>query len=90
MVANEWPFIQTYDFTQGTFEVTYEKAGADETVVLDYNNDDLDDFSFITLDRSSATQGALNIHLTITDNQLNIDPTSEDKVIFYVSGTGDC
>ena len=85
--VNEWPFIQTYDFTQGTFEVTYEKAGADETVVLDYNNDDLDDFSFITLDRSAATQGA-QIHLTITDNQLNIDPTSEDKVIFYVSGTG--
>jgi hypothetical protein len=84
--VNEWPFIQTYDFTQGEFEVTFEKAGADETVVLDYNNADLDDFSSISLDRSSATQGA-NIHLTITDNQLNIDPTSEDKVIFYV-GTG--
>jgi len=81
--VNEWPFIQTFDFTQGEFEVTFEKAGADETVVLDYNNADLDDFSSITLDRSSATQGA-EIHLTITDNQLNIDPTSEDKVVFYV------
>jgi hypothetical protein len=81
--ANEWPFIQTFDFTQGEFEVTFEKAGADETIVLDYNNADLDDFSSISLDRSSATQGA-EIHLTITDNQLNIDPTSEDKVVFYV------
>jgi hypothetical protein len=81
--TNEWPLIQTFDFSQGEFEVTFEKAGADETVVLDYNNADLDDFSGIELDRSSATQGA-DVHLTITDNQLNIDPTSEDKVVFYV------
>jgi hypothetical protein len=53
-LVNEWPFIQTYDFTQGTFDVTYEKAGADETVVLDYNNSDLDDFAGMTLDRTSA------------------------------------
>ena len=89
--ADEWPFIQTFDFSQGEFEVIFEKAGADEVVVLDYNNADLDDFSGITLDRSSATQGA-DIHLTITDNQLNIDPTAEDKVIFYVgtnTGTSD-
>ena len=89
--ADEWPFIQTFDFSQGEFEVIFEKAGADEVVVLDYNNADLDDFSGITLDRSSATQGA-DIHLTITDNQLNIDPTAEDKVIFYVgtnAGTDD-
>jgi hypothetical protein len=85
--VNEWPFIQTYDFTQGEFEVIFEKAGADEVVVLDYNNSDLDDFSGITLDRSAATQGA-NIHLTITDNQLNIDPTAEDVVIFYTDGSG--
>jgi hypothetical protein len=91
LFADEWPLIQTFDFSQGEFEVIFEKAGADEVVVLDYNNADLDDFSGITLDRSSATQGA-DIHLTITDNQLNIDPTAEDKVIFYVgtnAGTDD-
>ncbi|MAR14117.1 MAG: hypothetical protein CL717_00050, partial [Chloroflexi bacterium] len=63
--TNEWPFIQTYDFTIGDFEVIFEKAGADEVVVLDYDNADLDDFASLTLDRSAATQGA-HIHMTIT------------------------
>jgi hypothetical protein len=85
--TNEWPLIQTYDFTIGDFEVIYEKAGADEVVVLDYNNDDLDDFASLTLDRSSASQDS-EVHVTITDNQLNIDPTAEDVVMFYVAGSG--
>jgi len=85
---DEWPFIQTYDLTIETFEVIFEKAGADEVVVLDYNNNDLDDYALLELDRSAATQGA-HLHLTITDNQLNIDPTAEDVVMFYIGGTGD-
>ena len=83
----EWPFIQLFDFTIGTFDVVYEQAGADEVVSLDYNSGDLDDFAGIELDRSSAPQGS-QVHLTITDNQLNIDPTAKDVVIFYV-GSGD-
>jgi len=79
----EWPFIQLYDFTIGNFDVVYEQAGADEVVSLDYNSADLDDFSGLELDRNSASQGS-ELHLTITDNQLNIDPTAEDIVIFYV------
>jgi hypothetical protein len=85
--TNEWPLIQVYDFTIGEFEVIFEKAGANEVVVLDYNNDDLDDFASLTLDRSSASQDS-EVHVTITDNQLNIDPTAEDVVMFYVAGSG--
>ena len=79
----EWPMIQLYDFTIGDFNVVYEQAGPDEVVTLDYNNSDLDDFAGLELDRNAAPQGA-EVHLTITDNQLNIDPTAEDIVIFYV------
>ena len=79
-----WPFIQLYDFTIGGFDVVYEQAGADEVVTLDYNSADLDDFASLTLDRNSAPQGA-EVHLVITDNQLNIDPTAEDIVIFQSS-----
>jgi len=84
--AADWPFIQLYDFTIGTFDVVYEQAGADEVVSLDYNSGDLDDFASLELDRNAAPQGA-QVHLTITDNQLNIDPTAKDVVIFYVGDT---
>ena len=40
-----------------------------------------------TLDRAGASQGS-DVHLVITDNQLNIDPTAEDIVIFYTASDG--
>ena len=79
--ADQWPFIQLYDLTIENFDVVYEQAGADEVVSLNYNSADLDDYASLTLDRNSASQGS-DIHLVITDNQLNIDPTAEDIVIF--------
>jgi hypothetical protein len=84
--ATEWPFIQTYDFTQGDFDIILEQAGTDEVVTLDYNSADLDDFASIDVDRWSAPLGA-NVHITICDNQLNIDPTNEDIVVFRTTGT---
>jgi hypothetical protein len=80
----DWPVIQLYDLTIENFDVVYEQAGANEVVSLNYDSADLDDFASLTLDRSSASQES-DIHLVITDNQLNIDPTAEDIVSFYVS-----
>jgi hypothetical protein len=87
--SSEWPIIQTYTFTDQdyTFDVVYEQAGADEVVSLTFDSADLDDYASLTLDRSEASQGS-DIHLVITDNQLNIDPTAEDIVIFYTGGSG--
>jgi len=51
---------------------------------LTYTSDDLDDYASIALDRNSASQES-DVHLTITDNQLNIDPTAEDIVIFDIT-----
>ena len=68
-----------YDLTIETFEVVLEQAGADEVVTLNYDSGDMDDYAGLVLDRNSASQGS-DIHLTITDNQLNIDPTAEDIV----------
>ena len=82
--ATEWPFIQTFDFTQGEFDIILEQAGANEVVTLDYDSDDLDDYAGIELDRNSASQGS-QVFLFITDNQLNIDPTNEDIVLFNVT-----
>ena len=82
--SNQWPFIQLYDFTIGEFDVVLEQAGADEVVSLDYASDDLTDYASLVLDRTSASQGS-EVHLVITDNQLNIDPTAEDIVMFQVT-----
>ena len=79
----QWPVIQLYDLTIETLMLYIEQAGADEVVSLNYDSADLDDYASLTLDRNSASQGS-DIHLVITDNQLNIDPTAEDIVIFYV------
>ena len=86
--STHWPFIQLYDLTIETFEVVLEQAGADEVVTLNYDSGDMDDYAGMVLDRNSASQGS-DIHLTITDNQLNIDPTAEDIVSFYVGGAAD-
>jgi hypothetical protein len=85
--ASDWPFIQAFDFTQEDFEVKLEQAGADEVVILEHNNNDLDDYASLTLDRSQATQDA-QVMLFIVDQQLNIDPTDEDIVVFKVPHNG--
>ena len=82
--STKWPVIQTFDFTIETFEIKLEQPGADEIVVLTHDNDDIDDYSSIVLDRNAATHGAY-VHATITDQALNIDPTSEDVVMFNVT-----
>ncbi len=82
----EWPFIQLYDFTQGAFDIVLSQAGQDEVVTLDYDSTGLDGFAGIEADRLSATQGS-DVHLTISDQALNIDPTNEDVVVFLVTGT---
>jgi len=87
-MQNEWPFIQLYDLTIENFDVVYEQAGPDEVVSLNYDSADLDDYASLELDRNAASQES-EVHLVITDNQLNIDPTAEDIVIFYVGTSGE-
>jgi hypothetical protein len=82
----DWPFIQTFDFTQGDFDIILEQPGADEIVTVDHESGDMEDYASLSLDRSSATQGA-EVHVFIVDGQLNIDPTNEDIVVFHVTNS---
>ena len=73
--AGLWPFIQLYDFSpEGQVNVVYNKAGGAQTVALTFDN--VDDTSGIALDRVSYPQRS-EVHLTLTDQALNIDPTDE-------------
>ncbi len=77
---NMWPFIQLYDFTPtGSVVVQYNKGGGAQTATFTF--DTVDGYAGATLDRQTYPQGA-QLHTTITDTWLNIDPTDEDSWTF--------
>ena len=69
---NNWPFIQTYPFS-GTIEIQYNKAGGTQITSLEFD----DNADGLSLDRTNYPQGA-QVHVTIGDHRLNIDPTKAD------------
>jgi hypothetical protein len=81
----DWPFIQVFDMTEGEQEIVFEKPGADEVVVLDF--DTPGDFASFSLDRNEGPIGA-EIHMEIRDNQLNMDPTTKDTWVFRTGTAG--
>jgi hypothetical protein len=81
-----WPFIQLYPLNPtGNVVVQYNKGGGAQTATLTF--DSVDQFAGAELDKSSYGQGD-EVHVTITDLWLNIDPTDEDSWTFGTTGTG--
>jgi hypothetical protein len=85
--SNLFPFIQLYDFTPGgDAKIVYNiGGGSPQTVTIEFD-DALDDHATMTKDRTSYPQGS-NVHLTISDNWLNVDPTDEDSWTFGTNVT---
>ena len=78
--ADVWPFIQLYEFNPtGNVVVQYNRGGGVQSTTLTF--DAVDDFATLKLDRDAYTLGA-QVHATITDAWLNIDPTDEDSWTF--------
>ncbi|WP_268541911.1 hypothetical protein [Candidatus Nitrosotenuis cloacae] len=78
--SNYWPFIQLYNFNPtGNVVVQYNKGGGVQTTTLKF--DTVDQFAKLDLDRTSYPRSA-QVHATVTDLQLNIDPTDEDSWTF--------
>ena len=72
-----WPFIQLYNLTTGgNVAIQYNKAGGAQTATLTF--DTVDDYAGIDLDRTTYPQSA-QVHVTVTDAWLNIDPTDADS-----------
>jgi hypothetical protein len=75
-----WPFVQLYTLSAGgNVVVKYNKGGGAQTTTLTF--DTVDQFASASLDRAIYPQTA-QIHATITDLWLNIDPTDEDSWTF--------
>ena len=79
--ANAWPLIQVIDFSSdGNIDIVYNRAGADETVTLIYT----DGADGLTFDKD--IYGLKHeVGVTLTDWNLNIDPTDEDVWTFGTS-----
>jgi hypothetical protein len=78
--AENWPFIQLYEFNPtGNVVIQYNKGGGVQSTTLTF--DTVDQYAGLTLDRAVYPQGA-QVHATITDLWLNIDPTDEDSWTF--------
>jgi len=73
----EWPLIQLFELNPtGNVVIQYNKAGGAQTTTLTY--DTVDGSAGIELDRNIYPQSA-QVHVTVTDAWLNIDPTDEDS-----------
>ncbi len=78
--AGFFPFIQTYDFNPtGNVIVQYNKGSNVQTTSLTF--DTLDGYINTSFDRSSFPPGS-EVHVTISDMELNFDPTDEDSITF--------
>ena len=72
-----WPFIQLYALNPtGNVIIQYNKGGGVQSTTLTF--DTVDNFASVSLDRSVYTTQA-QVHATVTDLWLNIDPTDEDS-----------
>ncbi|MFM8659561.1 MAG: hypothetical protein ACKOCQ_06480, partial [Candidatus Nitrosotenuis sp.] len=81
--SKAWPVIQLYNFADGgDVKVQYNKGGPEQSVTLKYAN--FDQLAKLDLDRTTYPRSA-QVHATITDMQLNIDPTDEDSWLFGTS-----
>lgn len=73
-----WPFVQLYEFNPtGNITVQYNKGGGAQSATFLFDTIASD----ISLDRQVYPAGA-QLHATITDAWLNIDPTDEDSWTF--------
>jgi hypothetical protein len=82
---NLWPIIQLYDFTvSGNVVIQYNKGGGVQSTTLTF--DTVEGFIGEQLDRNAYPRGA-QVHYTITDIGLNIDPTDEDSWTFQANST---
>ncbi|MBI5146271.1 MAG: hypothetical protein HZA84_03525 [Thaumarchaeota archaeon] len=86
LASKAWPFIQLYDFSAGgSVVVQYNKGGGIQKTTLSFDTIPSNMIG-LSLDRSNYPQNS-QVHATMTDPQLNIDPTDEDSWTFGTKST---
>ena len=78
----DWPVVQVYEFKDGSpVDITHNA----ETVTLRYEAD-LSDLASIRVDRADVPAGG-QVHVAISDVQLNLNPTKDDVWYMWANGT---
>ena len=78
----DWPVIQVYEFKDDSpVDITHNA----ETVTLRYEAD-LSDLASIRVDRADVPAGG-QVHVAISDVQLNLNPTKDDVWYMWANGT---
>ena len=73
--------IQEFDFTDGSdIDIVF----GDETITLHYE-EDLDDLATVSTDRTNGVPIGGQVHVTISDFRLNLDPTAAD--VWYMNAS---
>ena len=81
-VFGDWPVIQVYEFKDDSpVDITHNA----ETVTLRYEAD-LSDLASIRVDRADVPAGG-QVHVAISDVQLNLNPTKDDVWYMWANGT---
>ena len=84
--ANQWPFIQVYDFDdESDIVVEYQKGGDAQSVTLYYDSDPDEYGTGLELGRDRYPLGG-GVIMTMTDLAMNVDPTDSDTWTFVTSG----
>ena len=74
--------LQTFEFDDDSdIDVVLD----DETITLHYE-EDLDDLATVSTDRAGAPEGG-QVHVTVSDFRLNLNPIGEDVWIMHTNGT---
>ncbi len=83
---NNWPFIQSYDISDGKdVDIIYGAGQTAQSVKIEYEYDDDKD---ITLDRQKFPKNGF-IHLSLDDSLLNLSPIADEAWVFYPNATVD-
>ena len=79
--AHDWPYVQVFPL-DGDVEITANRG--DEVITLNY--DDHSDIATISVDRNDVPVEG-QVHITISDFQLNLDPTADDAWTLNTAGS---
>ncbi len=83
---NNWPFIQSYDISEGKdVDIVFGSGQTAQSVTIEYEYDDDKD---ITLDRQKFPKNGF-IHLSLDDSLLNLSPIADEAWVFYPNATAD-
>ena len=74
--------LQTYTFDDDS---DIDVVLGDETITLHYE-EDLDDLATVSTDRTGVPEGG-QVHVTVGDFRLNLDPTGADAWVMHTNGT---